>query len=294
VYLSTGYDYASFADSAHLSFIRDTWQSVVAPHQTLYIALLIAFEATVGVLVVTGGRRTQAALVAMMGMHVALLGFGWMITVWSLVMLAALALLFRAETRALARPTTPPQGVARELVHRNGRIYERLAARRQHRAACDLYHSALELHLDGTTYAVEMGPVWNVPDPDRGAVCEGPVGARWFGRFQAFRYEVRCWPGGYIPDLAEAIDSPQRLTDEARRVAELLGMLRRAPPLTWGRDELGTGDMWNSNSLVAWALARTGQDMRLVTPPANGRAPGWQAGLILASRQLRQPVTLTC
>ena len=55
--------------------------------------------------------------------------------------------------------------------------------------------------------------------------------------------------------------------------------------LTWGRDELGAGEMWNSNSAVAWALARTGHDMDAIGPPRGGRAPGWAAGLVLAGRQ---------
>jgi hypothetical protein len=57
--------------------------------------------------------------------------------------------------------------------------------------------------------------------------------------------------------------------------------------LTWGRDELGAGEMWNSNSAVAWALARTGHDMNAIGPPTRGRAPGWNAGLVLADRQAR-------
>ena len=68
----------------------------------------------------------------------------------------------------------------------------------------------MQIRLGGTTYAVEMGPVWNVSVPDRGVVRHGPVGARWLGRFRAFQYEVRCWPDGFIPDLAEAVDSPIR------------------------------------------------------------------------------------
>jgi hypothetical protein len=43
--------------------------------------------------------------------------------------------------------------------------------------------------------------------------------------------------------------------------------------------------MWNSNSLISWLLARTGFDMTMISPPSHGRAPGWQAGLVLASRQ---------
>jgi hypothetical protein len=43
--------------------------------------------------------------------------------------------------------------------------------------------------------------------------------------------------------------------------------------------------MWNSNSLISWLLARAGHDMATVRPPTRGRAPGWRAGLVLASRQ---------
>jgi hypothetical protein len=65
---------------------------------------------------------------------------------------------------------------------------------------------------------------------------------------------------------------------------ELLQRAREVPALTWGRDELGAGEMWNSNSLVAWLLAGSGHDMTAITPPARGRAPGWAAGLQLARR----------
>ena len=45
---------------------------------------------------------------------------------------------------------------------------------------------------------------------ERGVVAEGPVGIRWAGRFRIFRYEVRRWRDGVIPDVAEAVASPQR------------------------------------------------------------------------------------
>jgi hypothetical protein len=180
-----------------------------------------------------------------------------------------------------------PLGAGGHVVRLSGRLYEGWFARRGHRAAADLFHSGLMLRLEGVTYAVEMGPVWNVPDADRGVLVEGPVGSRWLGRFRAFRYEVRCWPGGRIPDIAEAVDSPVHMTDDEPKVAALLNVLREIPALTWGRDELGAGEMWNSNSAVAWALARTGHDMDSVRPPAGGRAPGWGAGLVLADRQMR-------
>lgn len=178
-----------------------------------------------------------------------------------------------------------PLGAGGRFVRMNGRVYERWSAWRGHRAAADLYHSGLMVHVDDVTYAVEMGPVWNVPDGDRGVLCEGPVGSRWLGRFRAFRYEVRCWPGGRIPDVDEAVDSPVRTTDKPARVVRVLEVLELVPPLVWGRDELATGEMWNSNSAVAWVLARSGHDMDAIRAPAGGRAPGWDAGLELARRQ---------
>jgi hypothetical protein len=178
-----------------------------------------------------------------------------------------------------------PLGAGGHFVRWNGRIYEMLAATRHRRSRCDLYHSALRIRSDGITYAVEMGPVWNLSTAGLGIVCEGPVGLRTLGRFRAFRYEVRCSPGGCIPDLDEAVGGPRRVSDDASRVRALLHTIPQVPPLTWGRDELGTGDMWNSNSLVSWALARTAHDMRAIAPPPHGRAPGWFAGLRLADQQ---------
>ena len=137
----------------------------------------------------------------------------------------------------------------------------------------------------GVTYAIEMGPVWSVAESNRGVVCEGPVGARWLGRFRLFRYEVRCWAGGAFPDVDEAVDSPVRITDDPQTVGRVLSVLSSVPPLTWGRDELGAGEMWNSNSVVAWVLARTGHHVEGIEPPGDGRAPGWGAGLMLAERQ---------
>lgn len=177
-----------------------------------------------------------------------------------------------------------PLGAGGHCVRLNGRVYEALAAWYGHRPARDLYHAALEVHCDGRRYVIEMAPVWNDRSPERGVVREGPVGARWLGSFRAFRYEVRCWPDGRIPDRAEAVDSPRRLSDDPAAVTDLLRTIQRVPALTWGRDELGAGDMWNSNSLVSWVLASTGHDMSTIIPPADGRAPGWSAGLLLSGR----------
>jgi hypothetical protein len=149
-----------------------------------------------------------------------------------------------------------------------------------------LYHSALIVQLHGHSFTIEMTPVWAVADPDRGVVAEGPVGMPSWGRFRLFRYEIRCWPDGTIPDLDAAVDSPRRLSSDeghARRVLELAASF---PTATWGRDEQHTGEMWNSNSLTSWLLARSGHNTEttIAQPPSGGRAPGWSAGLAVADR----------
>ena len=53
-------------------------------------------------------------------------------------------------------------------------------------------------------------------------------GAAALGRFELFRYEIRRWRGGRIPDIAEAVDSPQRLSDGPRRRAPRARARRRA------------------------------------------------------------------
>jgi hypothetical protein len=90
-----------------------------------------------------------------------------------------------------------------------------------------------------------------------------------------------------IPDIGEAVDSPQRLSTDPAAASRLLGALPHVPPATWGRDEQHAGEMWNSNSLVSWALDRAGLDTGPLAPPAGGRAPGWSAGLVVAGRDPR-------
>jgi hypothetical protein len=104
IFLATGTDYARFADDAHVDFVRDTWHSLVAPHQGLFIGMLVVFEATVGVLVLTSRRRVQIGLIGIIAMHIGLLLFGWVLTVWAALMLVALALLLRAQRRWSSAP----------------------------------------------------------------------------------------------------------------------------------------------------------------------------------------------
>ena len=95
------------------------------------------------------------------------------------------------------------------MVRWNGRVYERLLARIEHRPVRDLYHSALEVHTGVDRFVIEMAPVWVDHGADRGVVREGPVGSQVLGRSALFRYEVRRWRGGVIPDVAEAVGGPR-------------------------------------------------------------------------------------
>lgn len=96
-FLARGDDYSGFADGASTSFVRDTWETLVVPHHGLFMGLLIAFEAAVGALVLVEGRVRQVALILLIGFNVALLSFGWGFLVWSVPMVLALSLLWRAD-----------------------------------------------------------------------------------------------------------------------------------------------------------------------------------------------------
>jgi hypothetical protein len=110
--LALGGTYSGFADGAYVAFVHDTWESLVVPHQTVFIGLLIAFEATAGTLVLVEGPLRRIALWALIGFNLCLLSFGWGFYLWSVPVGSGLALLLRAEKRraagigALLQPVT--------------------------------------------------------------------------------------------------------------------------------------------------------------------------------------------
>lgn len=169
------------------------------------------------------------------------------------------------------------------FVRFNGRLYEAVRARLDHRPLLDLYHTALEVLVDGERFIIENA--WPSPNTDttsRGVVVEGPVFSRRLARFRPFRYEVRVWRDGVIADSNEAV-AVTNLTQDRSKARLLLELVQAVPALIWGRDELDTGEMWNSNSVVAWLLAKSDLATGAVQPPLGGRAPGWVAG-VRASR----------
>ena len=167
-----------------------------------------------------------------------------------------------------------PLGAGGHFVKWNGRVYEAIKARLDRRPALALYHSALQIHLGPDTYVIEQAPEPDLTGEGRGVVAEGPVGARWAGRFRIFRYEIRVWQGGNIPDVAEAVDSPRRISDDTEVARRVLGAAADVPTYVWGRDELRTGEMWNSNSIIAWILSKSGINAEEIQPPAGARLAG--------------------
>src|SRR5688572_4537929 len=137
-----------------------------------------------------------------------------------------------------------PLGAGGHFVRLNGRIFEAAVARLERRERCALYHSALEVCVPEGRFVIEQAPVRLRDNAERGVVAEGPVAIRAARRFRLFRYENRCWRDGEIPDVAEAVDSPQRLTDDLVVARRLLELVSHVPTPVWGRDELRAGDMW--------------------------------------------------
>ena len=173
-----------------------------------------------------------------------------------------------------------PLGAGGHVVRRCGGAYERLVALAAGRPPLDLYHAALEVITAEGRFAIELTPVPRGGGAaGRGSIGEGAVGSPLLRPLRLFRYELHARPDGEIPDILDAVESPRRVgrtEAEARRVVALLPSV---PLLTWGRDELGLGEMWNSNSVVAWLLSQAELDLTSIAPPHHGRAPGWHAGI---------------
>ncbi len=179
-----------------------------------------------------------------------------------------------------------PLGAGAHFVRLNGIVYEAVKAAVERRPRRGLYHSVVEVQLGSAHYFVEMTPEPDEHGQDRGVVTTGPVGLRRAGRWRMFRYEVRRWLDGIVPDLADAVGHPTGVTADPAVARTVFDLLPVVPTYTWGRDEARTGDMWSCNSITGWVLTRAGCDVDAIAPPRQGRAPGWDAGVAVARREL--------
>jgi len=181
-----------------------------------------------------------------------------------------------------------PLGAGRRVVRLSGSLYEALDAWRHRRPAAPLFHSALVVLAPEGRFVIEQTPVPRAREQRHGVV-EGPVGSTLAGHLRLFRYEVRRWRDGVIPDIAEAVGSPVGVSHDPAQASLIVGLVPLVPALVWGRDQEHTGAMWNSNSVIAWLLESAGLDASTFQPPSGGRAPGWAAGREIAQRYRPRP-----
>jgi hypothetical protein len=97
---------------------------------------------------------------------------------------------------------------------------------------------------------------------------------------------VRRWRDGVVPDLADAVGSPVVLSTDGDLAEAVFQLVPSVPSLTWGRDEVRTGELWSCNSITSWILTAAGVDVDAIVPPPHGRAPGWRAGITVARRDV--------
>ena len=188
-----------------------------------------------------------------------------------------------------------PLGAGDRVARLVGFAFEAVAARLASRRRLDLYHAALEVRTLAARFVIEVAPYhWGgEARACHAVVAEGPLGVpAAVSRVGLFRYELRCWQDGIIADVEHAIASPVQISDDVCAASRLLDLVPFVPMCTWGRDELGVGEMWTSNSVISWLIARSDACSADLHPPAGGRAPGWDAGAQIAARELAWPPPL--
>ena len=127
-----------------------------------------------------------------------------------------------------------PLGAGGHSVRLNGKVLEAVVSLLERRRPLDLYHWALVVHVPEGRYTIESAPAPNADAQARGVVAGGPVGSRWAGHLRIFRHAIRCWRDGVVPDLGEAVDSPQRLTEDEDTARRLLHLVPQVPTPAWG------------------------------------------------------------
>jgi len=92
------HSYDSFADGSWWPFVRHAWHSFFVPNVGYFIAVLIAFEAAVGLLIL-GRRYRRIGIAAAIAFNAALILFGWGFCIWSVPVIALLAWFWRVQSR---------------------------------------------------------------------------------------------------------------------------------------------------------------------------------------------------
>ena len=83
------------------------------------------------------------------------------------------------------------------------------------------------------------------------------------GRLRIFRYEIRRWRDGQIPDVAEAVGGPRCLSDDEACARRVLDLVPQVPRPVWGRERVPP----------RMPLATTCTSLRACRPGTDGIRP---------------------
>jgi hypothetical protein len=139
------------------------------------------------------------------------------------------------------------------------------------------YHAALKVTVpegdDCVFYIIELVGAAETKKKAGavGQVKDGPIA------LADKRYGIRKWRKGKITD-AEHTKDIRWITNDCDKAKCILDNVKNIPANTWGKDDNNYGGPWTSNSAVAWLLTKCGLE-KGIKPPANGVAPGWDAGV---------------
>jgi hypothetical protein len=99
----TPHSYDSFANASWWPFVTHAWHSVLVPNVGYFIPALIAFEAAVGLLILSR-RYRRLGIAGAIGFNAALILFGWGFCIWSLPVIGLLAWFWHLESMPEAGP----------------------------------------------------------------------------------------------------------------------------------------------------------------------------------------------
>ena len=108
VLVASGFDFAGLAGASYSAAVRDGLGATGSAQVSLFVALLIAFQASAGLVILSGGRWVEVGLAGAIALQVGLLAFGWWYFLTSPIMITALALLWRAHRHQQDRPLYVP------------------------------------------------------------------------------------------------------------------------------------------------------------------------------------------
>lgn len=109
VLVAVDVDLSAIVAGSWLPPVRDAVAVAGDPLVSVAVALLIAYQATAGLMIVFGGRFVEVGLAAAIGVQLGLLALAWWAFLVSPLVITGLILLWWAWRRALDRPLYVPE-----------------------------------------------------------------------------------------------------------------------------------------------------------------------------------------